>query len=74
MKCKLQPDWIKEDPYNEVNCIERHMIQESLEKCGCIPWYMKHLDLINKNSTLCMAESFKCFEANIKNYKSPQDN
>ena len=58
------------DKYHEVNCYFEQMIDFSIEKCKCIPWYMQTYQ--NESLKICTMDEFTCFESTT-NDKSIQE-
>ena len=53
---------LNSDP--QINCYFRTLIQDGIQKCHCIPWYMNN----QFNETqICLQKEFICFENSMKN-------
>ena len=55
--CTLKPD-------PQINCYFQALIKDGIQRCNCIPWYMKN----HFNDTpICIDKEFICFEESMNN-------
>ena len=60
-KCKLDKDRKK---YSQTECLQQLEINDAINTCQCIPWYMSHL---NPDMDICTTTKAICFEERIQN-------
>ena len=52
------------EKYSQTACLQQLEIDDAMDKCQCIPWYMTHL---RKDADICTTNKAVCFEDQIKN-------
>ena len=58
--CQLN---LEQRPYYRTNCFFNKLIEEGINNCQCMPWYMHYIE---PSSNVCVLGNFTCFENTVQ--------